>query len=95
MSTITINIYLENRYRDLVDSILSDAFRISPYVDHFTPAWKDSNSIMGHYMFEASAEQVTNLLSDIYIFGKSTIYEKSLMYEISKQCIACLELFAR
>lgn len=94
MATTKIPICLTSRNRELVDSILADAVRISPEGEHFSPAWADSSSILGDMMFEATTSQITTLLSDIYIFGESTIYEKSLMYEISRQCIRCLDVLA-
>lgn len=78
----------------MVDSIVADAKRISPDSQHFTPQWSASGRYNGEINFEASSDDVTHLLADIYIYGKSSIYEKSVMYDIAKQAIMVLELRA-
>ena len=94
MSKKTFPIYIDSRYRGMVDSIVANAKRISPDSQHFTPQWSNNGRYKGEVSFEASSEDVINLLSEIYIYGKSSIYEKSVMYDIAKQAILVLELLA-
>lgn len=76
----------------MVDSIVANAKRISPDFQHFAPQWSAMGRYAGEISFEATSDDVTCLLSDIYIYGKSSIYEKSVMYDIAKQTILVLEL---
>lgn len=92
MSEKSFPIYIDSRYRELVDSIVADAKRISPDSQHFTPQWSPKGRYDGEASFEASSDEVTHLLADIYIYGDSSIYEKSVMYDIAKQAILTLEL---
>lgn len=94
MSKKSFPIYIDSRYRKMVDSIVSDAKRISPDSQHFTPQWSASGRYNGEISFEASSEEITRLLADIYIYGRSSIYEKSVMYDIAKQAISTLENLA-
>lgn len=75
----------------MVDSIVADAKRISPDSPHFTPQWSTKGRYSGEVSFEASSDDVTCLLSDIYIYGNPSIFEKSVMYDIAKQTILVLE----
>lgn len=75
----------------MVDTIVADAKRISPDSQHFTPQWLTKGRCECEISFEASSDDVTNLLSDIYIYGNSSIFEKSVMYDIAKQTIIVLE----
>lgn len=94
MSKNSFPIYIDSRYRKMVDSIVADAKRISPDSPHFAPQWLTKGRYAGEISFEASSDDAIQLLSDIYIFGKSSIYEKSVMYDIAKQSITILELRA-
>ena len=94
MSTKSFPIYIDSRYRKMVDSIVANAKRISPDRPHFTPQWSNKGRYAGEISFEASSDDAIQLLSDIYIYGKSSIYEKSVMYDIAKQAISTLELLA-
>ena len=94
MATPKISICLTSSNRELLDSILADAVRISPDGEHFSPTWVECSSYLGDVIFEATTSQIVTLLCDIYIFGEGSIYETSLMYEISGQCIRCLDLHA-
>lgn len=87
-------IYIDRRYREMVDSIVSDAKRISPDCHHFTPQWSTTGRCECEVSFEASSDDIINLLSDIYIYGNPSIFEKSVMYDIAKQAIFTLELLA-
>lgn len=78
----------------MVDSIVADAKRISPDYQHFTPQWSPKGRCECEVSFEASSDDIICLLSDIYIYGKSSIFEKSLMYDIAKQAISTLEHLA-
>lgn len=78
----------------MVDSIVADAKRISPDSQHFTPQWSTKGRCKCEISFEASSDDVINLLSDIYIYGNSSIFEKSVMYDIAKQAIIVLEVLA-
>lgn len=75
----------------MVDTIVANAKRIYPDGLHFTPQWSTKGRYAGEISFEASSDDVTCLLADIYIYGKSSIYEKSMMYEIARQTILVLE----
>lgn len=75
----------------MVDSIVADAKRISPDCQHFTPQWSAKGGCESEISFVASSDDVLNLLSDIYIYGNSSIFEKSVMYDIAKQAIIVLE----
>lgn len=92
MSIKSFPIYIDARYRGLVDSIVADAKRISPDCQHFTPQWSTKGRCECEISFEASSDDVLCLLSDIYIYGNSSIFEKSVMYDIAKQTILDLEL---
>lgn len=87
----TFPIYIDARYRELVDSVVADAKRISPDCKHFAPQWSTQGRCECEVSFEASSDDVLNLLSDIYIYGNSSIFEKSVMYEIAKQTILDIE----
>lgn len=78
----------------MVDTIVANAKRISPDGEHFTPQWSTMGRYAGEISFEASSGDVTRLLADIYIYGNSSIYEKSVMYDIARQTISVLELRA-
>lgn len=94
MSKKTFPIYIGSSYRGMVDSIVAEAKRISPNKQHFTPQWSTKEVCDFEFWFEASSDDVKILLSDIYIFGESSIYEKSVMYDIARQAINNLELLA-
>lgn len=91
MTKNSFTIYLDSEYRNLVDSTIAEAKRITPDRPHFTPQWSDKGRFMGEISFEASSVDITTLLADIYIFGESSIYEKSVMYTLAKQVILALE----
>lgn len=91
MSKKSIPIYIDSRYREMVDSIVADAKRISPESQHFTPQWSTKGRCSCEVSFEASSDDVTCLLGDIYIYGNSSIFEKSVMYDIAKQTILVLD----
>lgn len=92
MSKKSFPIYIDSRYRELIDSIVFEAKRISPDFQHFTPHWSTEGRCKCEVSFEASSDDVLCLLSDIYIYGNSSIFEKSVMYDIAKQTILVLEL---
>lgn len=94
MSKKSFPIYIDSRYREMVDSIVADAKRISPDSQHFTPQWSTKGRCECEISFEASSDDIINLLSDIYIYGNSSIFEKSVMYDIAKQAIIVLEVLA-
>lgn len=91
MSKQLFPIYIDSRYRKMVDSIVANAKRISPDRVHFAPQWLTKGRYAGEISFEASSDDVINLLSDIYIYGNTSIYEKSVMYDIARQVIMALE----
>lgn len=91
MSNKSFPIYIDSRYREMVDSIVADAKRISPDSQHFTPQWSPKGRCSCEVSFEASSDDVTRLLGDIYIYGNSSIFEESVMYDIAKQTILVLD----
>lgn len=94
MAKKSFPIYINSQYRKLVDLIVADAKRISPESPHFTPQWSPKGRYFGESSFEASSDDIIKLLADIYIYGDSSIFEKSVMYEFAKQAIIALELRA-
>ena len=94
MSKKSFPIYLDSRYREMIDSIVADAKRITPNSQHFTPQWSTKGRSEFEVSFESTSDDVTRLLLDIYIYGNSSIFEKSVMYDIAKQTILVLELRA-
>lgn len=80
-------ICLDDADKKRLDKIIADAVRISGSDKIFKPIWLENKSVLGGYVFKATASQCVDVLANIYIMGDSTIYEKSLMYNIAKQCL--------